>query len=459
MHAQWVKRLEEDHPWQSKSDASNWSLRDWVSRFGSLAFRRPLHEDELDAYVSLLERASDLAPDSDSPEQARSRLLIEVMLQSPAFLYRSELMAGDQEETMALDAFSLAARLSFFILDAPPDAELYAAAHDNSLLEDATLREQTLRLLDSEAAKATVQRFHEQLLDADRVRAAHPSPDLFPQLPTEIGERALEEQRRYLEHMIFEEQAGWGEILVTPGSVVDADLARNYGVEWNSGEDWKWIDFPSNQRAGLLGQTAFLVGHATSSDPDPIHRGAFVARRLACIHVAAPPGDIPPLPKIEGKTNREAVEAHTEAPGSTCAGCHAAIINPLGFPFEHFGADARYREQDHGFDVDSRSTIYLDGEELEVSGSIEFAHALAQSKQVHACYAQHWLEYAKSGLQDEVDDATIDDLVELSLGDAASVKELMTALVLSPSFRARHISSRRRAPVNAHASHSKGALR
>src|SRR5690606_27037081 len=107
------------------------------------------------------------------------------------------------------------------------------------------------------------------------------------------------------------------------------------------------------ERSCVLTQIGFLASHATSRDPDPIHRGVFLARRISCLTIAAPPDDIPPLPTPDpAQTNRQRVEAHTEAEGTTCRTCHSSIINPFGFAFEGYDALGAYRTMDGESPVD-----------------------------------------------------------------------------------------------------------
>src|SRR5690606_6857504 len=116
------------------------------------------------------------------------------------------------------------------------------------------------------------------------------------------------------------------------------------------------VTLPSGQRRGILTQIGFLAANSSSTNPDPIHRGIFVLDRVVCTPVPAPPDVIPPLPTVAGQTNREAIAELTEQPGSTCAGCHKAFINPYGFAFENYGAIGAFRVQDHGFPVNAAAT-------------------------------------------------------------------------------------------------------
>jgi hypothetical protein len=172
-------------------------------------------------------------------------------------------------------------------------------------------------------------------------------------------------------------------------------------------------------------------------DPDPIHRGVFLAKRIVCARIGVPPGDIPPLPPPEGRTNRETVEEHTEKDGTVCASCHAAIINPLGFPFEHYDAVGAYRAEDNGHPVDAASMPSIGGKEVAVNDALDLASALADSRVVHECYARHWLEFAYGRAQSPLDASIVARLGEASADGALSIKELIVGLVKTEAFLTR----------------------
>src|SRR5690606_5368514 len=132
------------------------------------------------------------------------------------------------------------------------------------------------------------------------------------------------------------------------------------------GSDFQQVELNGDQRAGILTQVGFLASHATSVMPDPIHRGVFVAKRLSCLTISAPPDAVPPLPEPGDKTNREAVEEHTEAEGTSCRNCHGVVINPFGFPFESYDAIGAFRTEDNGKPVNTAAAPLIDGEPTPV---------------------------------------------------------------------------------------------
>src|SRR5690606_14280282 len=134
------------------------------------------------------------------------------------------------------------------------------------------------------------------------------------------------------------------------------ELADIYGLDGSFDVEFQETRLDDTERRGVLTQIGFLASHATSRDPDPIHRGVFVAKRIGCMSIAAPPDSVPPLPdNPEGKSNRQLVEEHTQAEGTTCRNCHATVINPFGFAFENYDALGAYRDMDGEHEVDASS--------------------------------------------------------------------------------------------------------
>ena len=70
-------------------------------------------------------------------------------------------------------------------------------------------------------------------------------------------------------------------------------------------------------------------------------------------------------------------------------------------------------------------------------GPVEWARVLAGSRQAHACYARHWLEFGFGRSYAAGDEALVQRLAAASLDDHSSVQELLTLLVQIPSFRSR----------------------
>lgn len=405
----------------------------FVREFGMRAFRRPLEEAEVARYTALFDGAAEFFDDSEGFD-AGVRLVIETMLQSPHFLYRIERSTEIEDDAIALDEFEVAQRLSYLVLNSMPDDELFEIANEGTLLQPDVLEDQARRLLADPRAKAVVESFHDDVFTSERILGAAPLPAIYPNAPDNLGELAFDEFHTFIEKVMVEEKGGVADLFGSNVSYVNADLAALYGIEGVTGEEFQRVELDPSQRRGVLTQLGFLIANATGAQPDPIHRGAFISRHITCSELPPPPDVIPPLPDVEGMTNRQAIEELTEQPGSNCAGCHSVFINPMGFPFENYDSTGAFRTMDDGLPVDASSTVILDGESRDVADAMELMDLLAQSPAVHACYAKHWVEYASGRPAVAEDEALIQRLAAASLDASASMEDTLVEIVKSTPF-------------------------
>jgi hypothetical protein len=295
------------------------------------------------------------------------------------------------------------------------------------------------RLLNDARAEQMVAHFHEQLFETEKLEGIRPSESAFPDISSELGAYALQEHQRFVRDIVFERDGDYAELLTSNDTFVNADLAAIYGLSGTFDDTFVPATLDAAERRGILTQVGFLAANATSTTPDPIHRGVFIARRIACLPLAAPPANIPPLPAPEGRTNREVIESHTEEPGTVCATCHRPIINPLGFPFESFDAVGAFRTEDNGQTVDTATSaaVGANSDAVEVANALELADALAASVDVHSCYTKHWIEQLNGRAVTRADDAVRERLGGASARGEVSIRELIAALVTSPAFLTR----------------------
>lgn len=405
----------------------------FVRDFGLRAFRRPLEDAEVSVYTGLFDGAAEFFDDSEGFD-AGVRLVIETMLQSPHFLYRIERSTEIEDEVIALDDYEVAQRLSYFVLNSMPDDELFDVAAEGTLRQPDVLEDQARRLLADPRAKEVVESFHDAIFDTESILGAAPLPAVYPNAPENIGELAYDEFHTFIERTMVDEKGGVHELFNSNVTYANADLAALYGVQGVSGDDFQRVELDPAERRGVLTQIGFLAANATGAQPDPIHRGAFISERITCSELPPPPDDIPPIPSVEGMTNREAIEELTEQPGSNCAGCHSVFINPLGFPFENYDSTGALRVDDGGLPLDTASTVILDNESHEISGAIELADLLAASPSVHACYVKHWVEYASGRPEAEEDHALVERLAAASLDANASMEDTLVEIIKSTPF-------------------------
>lgn len=411
--------------------------QEFVHDFGRRVYRRPITDDEATRYVALFSAADGLYDDGTPFEQG-IRVIVEAMLQSPHFIWRVELSSDTSDgELVPLDGWEIATRLSYLLWGSTPDEELLDAAADGELDDAEGIEAHARRLLADERARATVRDFHDQWLQLDRYEDVNKDPEAFPGWDPAIGLFAREETRRFVERVVFEEGGGYAELLSSPTSVVNADLAAIYGIAGEFDDAFVPVELDPSARAGLLTQIGFLASHAFARQTSPIHRGVFVHRQLLCTVIPDPPANIDTsLPPTGGEihTTRDAVEAHTSP--QACTGCHG-LINEPGFAFEGYDAIGATRTEDNGWPVDTKGSIQLDDDVVEFADGVELAHAIADSEDAKRCYLVNWYRYANMRQETADDACTLASLHESLTASDYDIQELLVAMTQTTTFRFR----------------------
>ncbi|MEZ4430985.1 MAG: DUF1592 domain-containing protein [bacterium] len=401
--------------------------RAFIVDFGRRALRRPLTADDIDRYLAIYDL---VAPDDGF--EAAIRWVITAFLQSPHFLYRTELGRRDGDG-FRLTAYELASGLSYLIWQSPPDDALLDAAARGVLYEAAGLAAEAERLLADPRSEATMLRFAWRWLELEQLETVPRDPTTYPELTPEIRHLMAGETAR----LIGEAWRDGGDIedilLARHGYLTDA-LAAFYGLppsnEPVDAEGYRRRDLSGTPYGGLLKQGAILTTHALPTTSSPIHRGLMVRERLLCQPLPPPPVnlDISPPPVEPGLSTRERYAQHSDDPA--CAGCHG-LIDPIGFAFEHFDGIGRWRETDGMHAIDATGEIIGSGAtDGAFDGVDALAALLAGSPEVEACYAEQWLRNGFGGLDAMPAECYIDRLLEAPGG----LRGVVPAITRLPRF-------------------------
>lgn len=403
----------------------------FVSSLGERAFRRPLTAAEASAFEALYKQGTALFSGRDALS-AGAELTIQALLQSPGFLYRAEnANKPDKDGVAQLNDWEIATRLAFLLWDAPPDAQLSAAAKAGELHTAEQIGKQVERMRSDKRAEEKIVEFHRQLLELSRYDTLSPAG-----MPAGIGQTLRSETEQFIRASLVADSGSFSDLLTASYSFVNRDTAQLYGLSGSFGADLVRTELKKEERAGILTQPGFLI--ARSGDTAPILRGVFVNMKLLCADLPPPPVFTPP--KMSGVTRRERIESIT-GKGTCGEGCHAGVINPAGFPLEYFDNNGRYRTQDNGQPVNGASSYaFVDGTQ-DVDGPVQWANAIASSKQAHACYVQHWLEFGLGRAHADEDKPLIARIAAASHDEAKSVKELLGLIAQSGSFRSHKLEA------------------
>ena len=407
---------------------------DFITRFGREVFRRPLTATEIARYKTLWQEAAKAEDFAGGIHWT-----IAAMLQSPGFLYRSELGEHVGDGIYELTAHELATELSYLIVGGPPDAELAAAADDGTLSDPETLQAHAARLLASADSDRTLHRFVDEWLHIDRLQTVPRDLLLFPELSPEIREAMLGETHRFVTS-VYHGGGTLSDLLTAPYSFMSDPLAQYYSVPGGSGEadaaGFKRVDAVGSA-AGLLVHGSVLTTHALPTSSSPIHRGKLVRERLLCQEMPPPPPslNISPPPVDPNLSTRDRYLAHSADP--VCAGCHSRI-DPIGFGFEHYDGVGRFRTMDGLNDIDASGEILLTAQTNGTyDGVDELAQLLAGSPEVQACYTLQWSRFAVGSAENSELLCVQDELDEAFMASDGKLDSLVLALVNTRFFRER----------------------
>ena len=407
----------------------------FVARLATRAYRRPVSPAESD----VLQAVYSDARESEFDATEAVSMVIEVVLQSPQFLYRVELSdeagAVGAGEVVALGDYELASRLSYLLWDTMPDDELLALAQAGQLREPATIEKQARRMVDDPRARPVLGRFAEDWLQMQRLDASSKDTTVFPEYGPELDAAYREEVGRFVAHAVWELDGTLATLLTTPVAVVNGPLADIYGVQGpTTADEWMAVELDSSQRAGLLTGAGFLAGHANAVTTSPIARGAFVRNQVLCQVMFPPPGIDLKLPPYDPDVSvRERLAQHRTDPA--CSGCHD-LMDPVGFGFENYDALGQWRTTEgNDLPVDASGELAQAGEiSGPFVGAVELSHLLADSEMVRACVALQAFRASVGREEAPPDECSVVQAEERFVDSGADMRELLVALTQTDAF-------------------------
>jgi hypothetical protein len=355
---------------------------------------------------------------------------------SPHFLYRTELGGPGKDERTTLTSHERASALSYLLTNGPPDAELMAAANRNQLSTPEQVTAHSTRLLkDAETARGVFAFLFEHF-GYDGVRDVTKDEKLFPGFSKGLAAELAQETATFLRQVLWADDGRLGTILSAPYSMLTPRLQGYYGMTAPKDDtQYRKIMLPEVRR-GILTQGSFLARMASSTDTNPVGRGAYVRGHLLCQEPPPPPPDlmIPELSTSKTLTTRERLAAHGQP---ACAGCHR-LMDDLGLAFENYDPSGKFRMQDAGKPIDAAGAIAdFDLPENTFANAVQLAQRLSGSPRVRACFAERFFEYAHGRAVSQADACEMHALRTKFEALGGDVRALVAALAASDGFLAR----------------------
>ncbi len=400
----------------------------FIRGFAARAFRRAVTPAEETALLTVYR-----AGQTGSTYASGIELTMTAVLQSPSFLYVTELGGTLNAGTTTLSGEEIATELALLLTGAPADDALMAAGRAGQL-ESAAGRETAARaLLATPEAHQQVARLVLEWTGADSAETLGKDTTLFPEWPL-IRTDMQAESRAIVDTVLFGGDGTLESLLSTSNTVVTPALARFYGLTGSG---------PMTQpayRKGLLLAGGFAAANAHFADTAPMKRGAVVRKKLLCQELPLPSAVgvniVVPAPDAT-LTTRERFAAHSSNP--TCAGCHK-MLDPIGFALESFDAVGRYRTTENGKPIDPSGELLNAGDaEGAFTDAVGLSALLAKSQTVARCFQRHLFRFAAGRSGAEEERTFVEFVRDRASGRDGKILELLVDYAQSDSFVTRRL--------------------
>jgi hypothetical protein len=410
------------------------AAREILKAFLPRAFRRPVTDDDIAQYLMLFRAARKQGQEFEPAVWFTLR----AALVSPRFLFLAE-PPNTSGDLRPVDPYSLASRMSYFLLGSMPDELLFDLAAAGKLHNPAVVHELIPRMLRREQALEFAKRFVDQWLrirqlDTDKA----PDTKLFPAWTTDEELRSdIRLQPAIFFQEILKRDLSVLNLIDSTQTIVTRKLARHLGETikfTGDSQQPQWADLPAGStHGGLLGMPAVLAVSSYPYRTSPVLRGAWILESILGTPPPPPPAEVPALEKqasLEPKSVREMLTQHRASPA--CAGCHSRI-DPLGFALENYDFIGRWRDQDAGKPIDNRGEL-PDG--TIVAGPQSLKAALLDRKDLFVRnLTAKMLGYALGRGLTREDQCTVDRIAAELRDNDYRIQKLIELIVLSGPFQ------------------------
>ena len=409
----------------------------FVQAFGRRAFRTTLAASDarVSKYTQLFMTGTSYADGAQA--------VISAMLQSPYFLYRSELGA-QAGGTFNLTAFEVATELAYVLTGSTPDDTLLSAADQvaaGSLTMTAMIDQQAMRLLQTSApSNATaVMGFMTGWLGLDRLYTTAHDDTVLMMSKSVRDAMNMESQSLIME--AFNNGGSLSSVLTADHTFLNTELATFYGLPTTGlSTTMKSVSLAGStaRDPGLLATGTILNGYARPETSSPTQRGHMVRSRMLCQDVNPPPPNLDTTfhPATTTQTTRQRFE-QTHDQGA-CYTCHQ-FMDWIGFGFEAYDGFGRHRATENGLPVDSSLTVFSDPQGKNVSltgltGTNSLASYLAASDDVKRCMMRYWSYYAYGASSWSQDACTYDTIYTEASKGSFGLKASLMAIIHAKNF-------------------------
>jgi hypothetical protein len=407
----------------------------FVEGLGKRAFRRALRPEETQRLLAFFRVRK-----AEGGFEHAARHTIQLMLSAPQFLFRIEGSPSAGPATR-LTPYETASRLSYLILGSMPDAPLFQAAETGKLTTADDVVREAKRLLDDPRARGRMRDFFGQWIEAGKILFVNRDTKTYTGFANDVIPGLLHEEAvTFVEHVAMDPDKGAFETLFTGTfSYGRARLLQFYGLPQAketaaTRDNVREFKTDPARFSGLLTHAGALAANALEDQTHPVYRGRWVRERFLCQRPPPPPPGVMAAPPevAPGLPTRERWARHSR--DAACSACHR-LLDPIGFGFEAYGPDGRYRLAEGGRAIDASGEI-LDGADAagRFTGVVELGKKLAASETVRECLATQLFRYTYGRAEHPDDRCALGALQAGFKAAGGNLRALVLAVVSGENF-------------------------
>ena len=349
----------------------------FIRKLAIKLFRRPVIDSELKRFFDVAKKRYET--NENVLDAVQSALTI--MLCSPNFLYKEE---GD---SLNLNEYAIASRLSYFLWNTLPDDRLIKLATEGKLKDPSVRSAEALRMLKDPRSQRFVTDFTEQWLELYKIDIVNPQAEIlkytfkgFAGIRPFMRQESIEFFK-----VILNENLSLLNFIKSDFVVINQPLNQIYKVtipeeaklsdivnqkdsklitndeKKRRGEVFRKVILDKeSRRGGLMTQAGILMMNTNGEFTNPFYRGAWLAKNVYGLDLKLPANlEVGALkPPTETFTIKDTINEHRNNP--QCASCHSKM-DPFGLAMENFDVLGRYREDYQKFVV-TKTTIEVTAE-------------------------------------------------------------------------------------------------
>jgi hypothetical protein len=388
----------------------------FAANFGMRAFRRPLDDSEV---VNLMNvygqgRMQDF--------NTGISLMVQALLQSPSFLFRSEFGGTPSAATgtTTLTPYEVATQLGYTFLNSTPDAPLLAAAANGTLGTEKGVAAQVDRLLKTDAVKQNIDNVVVSWFNVPQLVIKTKDPTLIPAAVTAMVPQGQDVQATleadiltsttdFVDDILWQGSGKVTELLTSNKLFVNQRLGALYGLPYSAAgarpDGFAGVLDPQ-PRAGMITQPGFIWSLSDPATTSIVHRGKEIHDYVVCGNALKPPPpgllSSPAIIMLLAMLPTELDKANYRLGDAFCASCHQSM-DSYGLLLEKLDPIGNHRTMYAAADNDPDPiTESVDFSKFPkaaplytmITGPVELAQAIVDNHQFTDCAAMMMTSYA-----------------------------------------------------------------